>query len=431
MRLVNFTDALWLDEIWSMIMSSPEKSVGEIINACKVDTHPPLFDILLHFYLKLFGDDPLNGRVLSLLIGFLGMFATFYHSLRISKNYTAALIAFGLVSLSFFHVYYSDEGRFYTFLYILSLSVISRIYLYFKEGKSKHLVFFTISSTLIVYTHYYGIILLLAVALILLFLWFKKEIDNRKFIYSIISGVIVLLLFAPWLPFMFSGQEKESWMHAPSLSDFFEYFYNYTGKNPVEFLFLLFALFLSIKLFKKNVLLYSILYGTILLGFLIPFAISVFKIPMLHIRYTIIYFPSIILINALFWSENNWITERVKRGVYVLVVLSIFINFFFINDFINGANKESWGEIANDITKFNYEKKYAVYSEQNFYLNYFLDLNEDTRSSNLPESISEDHFWYLATPYDEKELNINGYLIKEKWDYEKGFILKLYSIKTE
>lgn len=417
---------MWLDEIWSMIMSSPDKSVNEIINACKVDTHPPLFDIILHFYLKFFGDSPLNGRLLSLLFGLLGMFATFYYSLRISKSYTAALLAFGLISLSFFHIYYSGEGRFYTFLYLLSINVISRIYLYLHEGKSIHLVLFTFFSTLLVYTHYYGIILLLAIALVILFLWLKKEIYTRAFIYSIVSGLLVLLLFSPWLPYMFSGQEKESWMNVPSLSDFFEYFYNYGGKNPIEFLFLILGLVFSIKLFKKNVLLYALLYGTILLGFLIPFTISMVKIPMLHSRYTIIYFPSIILINALFWDKNSMIKDKLKLPLFAVVFLSILINFFFINDYFKGSHQEPWEDIAKDVVKYNSHSDTKVITEQSFYLNYFLDRLEHTNAFGTAKINSENQFWYLQTPYDEGALNTKDYIIKEKFEYGQEFKLYLY-----
>lgn len=426
MRLVNLSDGLWLDEIWSMIMSAPDKSVIDIINACKTDTHPPLFDLILHVFLNLVGDDPINGRILSLIFGFLGIFATFFYTLRIANSYSGAIIAFGLVSLSYFHIYYSAEGRFYTFIYLLSLVVLSHLYLYFTEKKNKHLIIFTVTAILLVYTHYYGIILLLALGIAILFLYIKKLIDTPSFLYTLASGVLVLVAFSPWLPFMFSGQEKESWMQVPHLGNFFEYLYNYTGKNPLEFLFVIVGLLLSIRMWKSNKILYTLLYSSIVLGFLIPFLISYFKLPMLHFRYTIIYFPSIILIVAMSWDESKFVKIRIKQVIYMVVALSILINFFFINDYTKGTHKEPWNEIAAAISKQNHSAQNPVYTELGFYLNYYLKQYDHPDALDINEVQEGDSFFYLITPYDESGFVTDGYELIESKDYGKGFVLYRY-----
>jgi uncharacterized membrane protein len=426
LRLVNITDGLWLDEIWSMVMSAPEKSTMDIINACKTDTHPPLFDLLLHYYLVVFGDNPINGRILSLLIAFMGIFATLYYTLRISKSTMAAMLAFGLISLNFFHIYYSVEGRFYTFIYLLSLSIICRIYLYYKEKKSIHLILFTLFSILIVYTHYYGAILLMAIGMVMLFLVIKKKISIKEFMYSVLVGLIVLLAFAPWLPYMFSGQEKESWMTVPSIGSFFEYLYNYSGKNPIEFLFVLVALIFSYKYWQKNVLLYALLYGTIILGFLIPWIISSIKIPMLHIRYTFIYLPSIILMVSLFWDQTTWLKMQGKRIVFSLVIISILINFFFINEYTKGLHKEPWKAISEDLARENHKDLNPIYSEVGFYLDYYLEINKHPQSKAIQQVIEGNSFYYLHSPYDENRLEVDGYEVISQMDYGKGFVLYRY-----
>lgn len=428
MRLVNLSDGLWLDEIWSMIMSAPSKSVMDIINACKTDTHPPLFDLILHFFLRFFGDNPINGRILALLFGFIGTFATFYYTLRISNRYSAAMIAFGLVSLSYFHIYYSEEGRFYTFIYLLSLAILSHLYLYLTEKNKMHIFLFTFFSVLLVYTHYYGIILLLALSIGVLILWFKKLIETRFFLNIVLSGVTILIVFSPWLSYMFSGQEKESWMQVPKLWNFFEYLYNYTGKNPVEFLFVLIGIFLSTGLWKTNKILYTLLYSSIVFGFLIPFLISYFKLPMLHIRYTFIYFPSIVLLVALYWDQSRLIKVNAKRFVYGIVVLSIIINFFFINDYTKGTHKEPWKEIAEDLSKKNFNTESSVYSEQEFYLNFYLSQYDHPNAFGIREVQDDDSLYYLTTPYDQSSFITEDYELIEMKDYGKGFVLFHYIV---
>lgn len=312
MRLFNLTNGLWLDEIWSMVMSAPDNSVIEIINNCKTDSHPPLFDIILHYFLVVFGNNDINSRLLALFIGMISILTTYYYTLRISKSYFASFLAFAMITLSFFHIYYSNEGRFYTFLYLLSVTVLSELYLFLKDKKIRNLISFILFSSLLVYTHYYGAILIFALYIIVLFLWFIKEINRKTFLQTAAGGVIILLLFSPWLPFMLSGQQKESWMTNPGIGDFFDYLFKYTGKNPVEFLFVLLALVMSVKFWKTNIKLYSLLFGTILLGFFIPFIVSYLSIPMLHFRYTFIYYPSIIILVALFWEQTKMINDKKK-----------------------------------------------------------------------------------------------------------------------
>jgi len=426
MRLINLSDGLWLDEIWSMIMSAPNKSIMDIINACKTDTHPPLFDLILYLFLNLVGSDPINGRILSLIFGILGIFATFFYTFRVSHRYSGAIIAFGLVSLSYFHIYYSAEGRFYSFIYLLSLIVLSHLYLFFAEKKKKHLIIFTVVAILLAYTHYYGIILLLALATAILFLYVKKLIDTPSFLFTLASGVLILIAFSPWLPFMFSGQEKESWMQVPNLGNFFEYLYNYTGKNPLEFLFIIVGLMLSIRMWKSNKILYTLLYSSILLGFLIPFLISYFKLPMLHFRYTIIYFPSIILIVAMSWDGSKFMKIRIKQVIYMVVALSILINFFFINDYTKGTHKEPWNEIAAAISKQNHSAMNTVYTEMGFYLNYYLKQYDQPDAHNISQANEDDSFFYLITPYDKSSFITDGYELIESIDYGKGFVLYRY-----
>ena len=428
MRLFNLTDGLWLDEIWSMIASAPENTVSGIINTCKTDSHPPLFDIILHYFLVVFGNHDINSRLLALFIGLLGILTTFYYSLRISKSYFAAFLSFALITLSFFHIYYSNEGRFYTFLYLLSISVISEFYLFLRDKKIRHLILFVIFSVLLAYTHYYGAILIFALYIIVLFLWVVKEIDRKLFLQAALGGVIILLLFSPWIPFMFSGQQKESWMVNPGIGDFFDYLYKYTGKNPVEFLFVLLGLILSVKLWKTNVKLYALLYGTILLGFFIPFIVSYLSIPMLHFRYTFIYYPSIIFIVALFWEQTNLINDKKKIIVFSVVLASILVNFLFISPFTEGIHKDPWKEIGRDISKFNYSVNDNVYTEVDFYLNYYLEKNDHKKANQLPELIEDRSFWFLKSPYDAKINSIDStYRVDKTQDYGEKFILLHYT----
>ncbi len=427
MRILNINEGLWLDEIWSMATSSSQNSVSGIIEFCKTDTHPPLFDILLHLFLRLFGDNEINGRVLSLIIGCIGLPITLYYAVKVSKNRLVGFIAFSIITFSFFHTYYSGEGRFYSFLYLLSLVTICEMYIFLRDKKIINLLLYIISSVLIIYTHYYGAILLFALSLITLFLWIIKDINLKTFLHIIIANVIILFLYSPWIPYMFGSNKGTSWMSVPNFGSFFEYFYLYTGKNPVEFLFIFTSIFFSIKLFKTNVKFYSIMLGTIFLGFITPFIVSHLTVPMLHYRYTIIYYPCIIMLCASFLGETKIISQKIKTISFSVITISVLVNFFFINKFIQNGRSEPWREIAQDIAKLNKVSDEKVHAVLNFHLSYYLNKYGLESSTAYSKPEPQETFWYVQTSYEKTPQIIDKDLIVlEKKIYRKKFVLTHY-----
>jgi len=425
MRLLNINDGLWLDEIWSMNISGVENSALDIIEACKTDTHPPLYDLLLHYFLLLVGDSDISGRILSLIIGFLGIISTFYYTLRITKKYKTSFLAFTLITFSFFHIYYSGEGRFYTFLYFLSLGAISELYLFLTTKRYNRLFLFVFYSLILVYTHYYGAILLFVLSILVFLLWIMKEINTKTFLYFALSGFVILAIFSPWLPYMLVRKSNSSWMSEPKIWDFFEYLYLYTGKNPVEFIFILLALSMSIKNMKSNVILNTIFIGAIILGFIVPFVVSYLSTPMLHNRYTFIYYPCIIILTSIFWGQTD-ILKGKKIMIYVVVFGSIFFNFFFINKFIDGAHLEPWRDASLEIRKDREGEKINIYCEQDFHLNYYLKKSNVKLSSYVLKEEGS-FLWHFKTPYDKVAFSLNQqYQIEEQIEYEGGFVLTLY-----
>lgn len=62
------TKGMWLDETFSVWMAS--HNVMDLLQwTARIDQHPPLFYLLLHFWIALNGDAPFNVRLLSALFG--------------------------------------------------------------------------------------------------------------------------------------------------------------------------------------------------------------------------------------------------------------------------------------------------------------------------------------------------------------------------
>jgi hypothetical protein len=105
---------LWLDETFSVWLAA--QPLGPMLAwIAQIDQHPPLYYILLHFWIAVAGDGPAAARLLSALLGTLTIPAIFFLGRRLLGP-TAGLLAALILALSPFHVRFAQETRMYTLL---------------------------------------------------------------------------------------------------------------------------------------------------------------------------------------------------------------------------------------------------------------------------------------------------------------------------
>ncbi len=105
---------MWLDETFSVWMAS--HSVGDILQwIVRIDQHPPLYYLLLHYWIVINGDTPYYVRLLSVLLG-TGTIPIIYLIGKRMSGVVMGLVAAVLLSLSLFNIYYAQETRMYTLL---------------------------------------------------------------------------------------------------------------------------------------------------------------------------------------------------------------------------------------------------------------------------------------------------------------------------
>ncbi|MBV6826549.1 glycosyltransferase family 39 protein [Pseudomonas sp. PD9R] len=166
------------------------------------DVHPPLYFMLLHGWIGLFGDGIFSIRSLSALPGvaavMLGMWLV-----RLIANPRAALLAGLMLALLPTAVRYSQEVRMYSWLGMWLLGATIALVYWVKQPRHTHaLVIYTLLMTLAFYTHYFT-----ALCVIVHWAWLLglrlqstqpiKHITRPA--WWLANGVIVLM-FAPWLP---------------------------------------------------------------------------------------------------------------------------------------------------------------------------------------------------------------------------------------
>jgi hypothetical protein len=105
---------MWLDETFSVWLAN--HSVADMLQwMVKIDQHPPLYYLLLHYWVTLNGDTPYYVRLLSGLFG-AGTIPIIY---LIGKRMSGAIMGLAaavILALSLFNIYYAQETRMYTCL---------------------------------------------------------------------------------------------------------------------------------------------------------------------------------------------------------------------------------------------------------------------------------------------------------------------------
>ena len=118
---------LWLDEAFSVWMA--QNTLPELMGwLVRIDQHPPLYYVLLHFWLW-FGDSAAHVRMLSALFGTLAIPVIFLVGRRLFGNGVGLIAAF-ILAISPFHVRFAQEARMYTLLSLnASLATLALVYL--------------------------------------------------------------------------------------------------------------------------------------------------------------------------------------------------------------------------------------------------------------------------------------------------------------
>src|SRR4051812_33174976 len=80
-RLIGLSlDSLWFDEVFSV--RAGRISVSDIVILTRGDVHPPLYYLLLHFWMKLFGETEIAVRMLSVIFSVLTVFVVYHLALK-------------------------------------------------------------------------------------------------------------------------------------------------------------------------------------------------------------------------------------------------------------------------------------------------------------------------------------------------------------
>jgi mannosyltransferase len=189
-------DGLWFDEVFSV--RAARMGLSEIISLTSNDVHPPLYYLLLHFWMKLFGETEIGVRMLSVSFSVLTVFVLYYLALKLFTRRTAFFAAL-FTALSPLQVFYAQETRMYSQLAFLAAASVYFFTCSVKDGKRLSNVLYALSTTLLLYTHIYAVFLVMAQFLFFLLLRFTARETFRERLRGWMAALLLTgLLFLPW-----------------------------------------------------------------------------------------------------------------------------------------------------------------------------------------------------------------------------------------
>ncbi len=369
--------SLWFDELYTMTVANPDQSYGDIATDLSTDFHPPLHYFLLNTLFQFMPYNDLTGRYLSIVTGCLTIMLVYKLGRGLRDKSTGYALAL-LFSVFFYHIKYSQEVRMY--IYMFGLAIISTL-IFLKEVKrhyASNVFNYVLVGALMVYTQYYGFFIMMGHGFCLWHLRWRRNIRKRLVWRFVLMWLAILLLYLPWLPVVFQTAGTKHFMKLPAPWYFFEYLYEYTGKEPVTTLFILIGLGLYgyDALHQKHKisfrpspyrLVVQYIAGSV---FVVTYFISIFK-PMLSKHSTLVGLPFLMVMVI-----HGYLTLRRNHLKWILpvVVVANIVNLLFVNEYYFKPVKENFRGITEVVKKDNrYGQNQVVVSQLYRFYNYYFE----------------------------------------------------------
>jgi hypothetical protein len=214
LRLRALAAPYWIDEGISVGISS--HPLGEIPGLLRQDGSPPLYYVLLHVWIALFGSTPTATHALSVILA-IACVPVAYWALAPFGAWPG-LAAAALMALDPFVGYYADETRMYSLLLLLGLAVCGAFLRAFVLRRRAHVAAFAVFAALTLYAHAWGAFLVGAAGVAWLALVVAGP-DRRGLVRDgLLAFGGAAVLFAPWVPTLIyqAAHTGAPWSHRPT-----------------------------------------------------------------------------------------------------------------------------------------------------------------------------------------------------------------------
>lgn len=213
--------SLWYDELGTAMYTSPDRSLLEVLQEpleVPVIPAPPLYFVTTYLFRQI-SESEFMLRLPSVFYGVLAIAATY----ALGKALLGAregLVGAFLLTISTFHIRYSQEARYYCLLLLLTTLSLYFFNRGIRRNDKSSWTGYVVSSVLAVYTHHFAFLFLAVEGVFVLvyqawkFLRSREAVTRERTkswwkgepIFSFLPSVLVMvLLYLPMLPYTLGG----------------------------------------------------------------------------------------------------------------------------------------------------------------------------------------------------------------------------------
>jgi uncharacterized membrane protein len=196
---------LWLDE--ALTVNIARLPLHDLPSYLKRDGAPPLYYVMLHFWMGWFGTSDEAVRSLSGVFGVVTVPLAWLAGRRLGGR-PAGWAAMLLVATSPFAIRYDTETRMYSLVVLLTVLGFLALDRSLRRPRPGNLIAVAAVTGLLLYAHYWSLYLIGTVMLWLVWTgWRGNPSWRRGARASLVAGAVGCLTFLPWLPiFLFQSK---------------------------------------------------------------------------------------------------------------------------------------------------------------------------------------------------------------------------------
>ncbi|MGI8495048.1 MAG: glycosyltransferase family 39 protein [Pyrinomonadaceae bacterium] len=426
---------LWFDEIFS-VHAAEHGWVSLFDFVAQNLIHPPLFYILLKFWISAGGETLFWLRLFPLLFSVIALIPFYLLCRQLKLNYQTIALALTFFAVNGALIKYAQEVRMYSLLLCLSLFSMWLFSRYFNFGKNYKILI--LINFFLVYTHYFGWFIVLSEVLII------GVFQNIKIRQILIMFGILILSYTPWIFAVWNANltkdalmQNVGWMSRPDTGVILQFvfdviepfYYQQSSSEPATKFFITFPILLIIAAAKvfylsnwknesEKITFYLLsmfiavpLALTLILSWLLPFSIW-------ETSHLIIVFIPALILSAKFLTELNilWL----KR--FLLSVIFLFMGLAFLIQIKTGKPKFIWCGWENPAQNIdtNQPQKIYVFEDLTAYHFWFALRGRENRVeiikvNNMP-GIEENKAYFLPRGFDSvKTIDANSIAGDKFW----------------
>ncbi len=177
LRLVHLGSGLWLDEIYSLI-DAFRMPFSELFTVFTGDTQHPFYSILAHASLRIFGESAWSIRLPAAVLG-AATVPALYVLVREVADRRAGLLSAALLTVSYHHVWFSQNARGYSTLAFLAVVATWALIRGLRTGGWGYFIGYAVLVGLGAYTHLTMVFLAFGQAAVVAVLLLRRDEEWR------------------------------------------------------------------------------------------------------------------------------------------------------------------------------------------------------------------------------------------------------------